>query len=179
MNKMNKMNKKIREILIWVILGDAHISRAGLDKAFISFEQSKKKSDYLFHLHKLAKEGGLPLMEESVKEYSRIDSRYNVNTNSLYFRTQSTEFLKPLADIFLDESGKKIILSNIAEHLTDKSLAFWIMDDGQRVKRGGVTLCTDSFKSSEINILRESLKSNFNLKLQFIIKKVKMVLFMK
>jgi hypothetical protein len=63
-------------------------------------------------------------MEESVKEYSIIDSRYNVNTNSLYFRTQSTEFLKPLADIFLDESGKKIIPSNIAEHLTDKSLAF-------------------------------------------------------
>jgi hypothetical protein len=37
------------------------------------------------------------------------------------------------------------------------------MDDGQQVKRGGVTLCTDSFKSDEISILREALKKIFNL----------------
>ena len=37
------------------------------------------------------------------------------------------------------------------------------MDDGQKVKRGGVTLCTDSFNSNEISILRETLKLNFNL----------------
>jgi hypothetical protein len=37
------------------------------------------------------------------------------------------------------------------------------MDDGQQVKRGGVTLCTDSFKSNEIKILREALKNNFNM----------------
>ena len=38
------MNKTIKEMLIGVLLGDAHIGRTGLDKAFISFEQSKKKS---------------------------------------------------------------------------------------------------------------------------------------
>lgn len=37
------------------------------------------------------------------------------------------------------------------------------MDDGQQVKRGGLTLCTDSFKSNEIEILRKALKTNFNL----------------
>lgn|ERR1700753_251661 len=37
------------------------------------------------------------------------------------------------------------------------------MDDGQQVKKGGVTLCTDSFKSEEVGILREALKTNFNL----------------
>lgn len=37
------------------------------------------------------------------------------------------------------------------------------MDDGQQVKRGGVTLCTDSFNSNDIQILRNALKSNFNL----------------
>lgn len=73
------------------------------------------------------------------------------------------EELKPLADLFLDSEGKKVIPLNIAEHLTPRSLAFWIMDDGQQVKRGGVTLCTDSFKSEEIEILREALKENFNL----------------
>ena len=33
------MKKTFKEMLIGVILGDAHIGRTGLDKAFISFEQ--------------------------------------------------------------------------------------------------------------------------------------------
>lgn len=37
------------------------------------------------------------------------------------------------------------------------------MDDGQQVKRGGVVLCTDSYKYAEVNTLREALKSKFNL----------------
>ena len=37
------------------------------------------------------------------------------------------------------------------------------MDDGQQVKKGGVTLCTDSYKSEEISILRKALSDNFNL----------------
>ena len=37
------------------------------------------------------------------------------------------------------------------------------MDDGQRVKSGGITLCTDSYSTSEISILRDALKLNFNL----------------
>lgn len=39
------------------------------------------------------------------------------------------------------------------------------MDDGQQVKKGGVTLCTDSFNSEEINLLvwRKALDTNFNL----------------
>ena len=102
-------------------------------------------------------------MSETVKEYTRNDSRYSTKNTSLYFRTQSLEELTPLADLFLDESGKKRIHPKISDHLTDRSLAFWIMDDGQQVKRGGVTLCTDSFNSEEVGILRDTLKSNFNL----------------
>jgi hypothetical protein len=44
-----------------VLLGDGHISRTGLNKAFISFEQSKNKIDYLNYLHKLTQEGGFEL----------------------------------------------------------------------------------------------------------------------
>lgn len=50
------MNKMIKEILIGVLLGDAHIGRTGLDKAFISFEQSKNKESYINHLFTLTKE---------------------------------------------------------------------------------------------------------------------------
>src|SRR5258705_158986 len=74
---------------------------------------------------------------------------------------QIKEFL--IGTLLVDTEGKKIIPQNIADHLTTRSLAFWIMDDGQQVKRGGVTLCTDSYNTGEISILREALKKNFNL----------------
>src|SRR5258708_28818181 len=140
------MNKPFRDMLVGVLLGDAHIGRTGLDKAFISFEQSKKKLDYITHLHNLAKNSGLEL--EELKTYARTDLRYSNRINeSLYFITNSLEELKPFADLFLNAEGKKVVPRNIADHLTPISLAFWIMDDGQQVKRGGVTLCTDSFNS--------------------------------
>ena len=65
------MNKILKEILVGVLLGDAHIGRTGLDKAFISFEQSKNKESYINHLFSLTKENGLALMEDSIKEYKR------------------------------------------------------------------------------------------------------------
>jgi len=160
-------------MLIGAILGDAHIGRTGVDKAFISFEQSKKKIEYLNYLYNLSKEEDITLSEP--KTYSRNDQRYETTNESLYFRTKSLEQLKPLADMFLDNDGKKKIPSNIGDLLTPppshwhryeergRSLAFWIMDDGQQVKRGGVTLCTDSYNSEEVNILREALKTQFNL----------------
>jgi hypothetical protein len=166
------MNKTLKDMLIGVILGDAHLKRIGLDKAFISFEQSKNKTDYLNHLFNLTK-AELPVTREYPKDYSREDLRYNVINSSEYFRTKSVEELRPFADLFLDENGKKIIPLNIAEHLTPRSLAFWIMDDGQQVKRGGVTLCTDSFKTEEVTLLRDALRTNFNLETSIHYKKGK------
>jgi hypothetical protein len=167
------MNKALKDMLIGVILGDAHIKRTGSDKAFISFEQSSKKADYLNYLQTLVKEGGLPLMSDNLKEYSRKDQRYNSTNSSLYFRTKSVKELKPFADLFLDEQGKKIIPLNIADYLTPRGLAFWIMDDGQRVNRGGVTLCSDSFSTEEIIILKDALSKNFNLETTSHFKKTK------
>lgn len=118
------MNKKVQDMLIGAILGDAHISRTGVNKAFISFEQSKKKSEYLNHLQTLTKEAGIPLQDERVKEYSREDLRYNTTNKSLYFRTESIEELKPIAEMFLDKENKKIIPSNISDLLTPRGLAF-------------------------------------------------------
>jgi hypothetical protein len=155
-----QMSKTIKEIFTGMLLGDGHIRRSGLNKAYITFEQSTKKPEYFNYVHNLLEKEGISMLE--VKEYSRFDARYNSTTNSLRFSTKAIEELKPLAEMFLDEEGNKKIPSNIKEHLTHRSLAHWIMDDGQQVKRGGVTLCTDSYKPEEISLLREALKTNFN-----------------
>ena len=96
------LNKQIKEFLIETLLGDAHIGRTGLNKAFISFEQSSKKREYLNYLLNITKEGEIPLMVENIREYLRDDPRYKTTNRSLYFRTQSIEELKPMADLFLD-----------------------------------------------------------------------------
>src|SRR5277367_3780474 len=41
------MNKVLKDKLVGVILGDAHIKKLGSNKAFISFGQSKNKSEYV------------------------------------------------------------------------------------------------------------------------------------
>ena len=104
------MNKTLKDMLIGVILGDAHIRRTFVDKAFISFEQSSKKSEYVSFLKNIIKEGGLPLMDENLKEYIREDTRYKSTNSSLYFRTQSIVELKPMAELFLSDQGKKLYL---------------------------------------------------------------------
>jgi hypothetical protein len=118
----NKMNKYFTEFLVGTILGNAHLGRTGLNKAFISFEQSKAKLSYMNYLYNLVKNEGLELGE--IRTYLKNDSRYNKTNESLYFRTKSIEGFKPLADLFLDDSGKKVIPLNISEHFTLRSLAF-------------------------------------------------------
>lgn len=51
--------------------------------------------EYLNFLYELVKTEGIPLIGDVVKSYSRKDSRYNIQNISLYFRTQSTEELRP------------------------------------------------------------------------------------
>ena len=99
------MNKALKEMLVGVLLGDASIARRNINKASISFEQSKSKKDYIDYLYKLAKDGGLDVNE--IKEYSRTDARYSKINGSLAFITESQEDLKPLADMFLDSENKK------------------------------------------------------------------------
>lgn len=154
------MNKTIREIFIGMLLGDGHIRRSGPNNAYIAFEQSKKKKEYFDYVKDILEKEGMSLSDNQT--YARIDPRYS-KTESIRFSTKATPDLKPLADMFLDGEGKKKIPSNIRVDLTPRALAQWISDDGQQVKSGGVTLCTDCYKPEEISILRKVLQENFGL----------------
>lgn len=150
----------IRSMLVGTLLGDAHIRRTAF-AAYVTFEQALAKKDYLLHLFEQIKLEGYDM--NSPVQYDRTDPRYNKVNSSLYFRTVSDPSLNLLADLFLDGLGKKVVPDNIADYLDMEALAYWICDDGQAVTRGGVTLCTDSFSSHEIQVLRDALMSNFNL----------------
>ena len=115
------MNKTIREIFTGMLLGDGHIRRSGVNKAYITFEQSSKKTDYFNYVQEILRKEGLDIPDS--KTYSRFDPRYYKTNESIHFTTTAMEELKPLADMFLDEEGKKKIPSNIGEYLTHKGLA--------------------------------------------------------
>lgn len=115
------MNKTIKEILTGILLGDGHIRRSGINKAYITFEQSSKKTEYFNYVQELLRKEGLNISDS--KKYTRFDSRYNKSNESIHFTTKAMVELKPLADLFLDENGNKKISKNIGEHLTHKSLA--------------------------------------------------------
>ena len=160
----------LKELLVGILLGDASIRRVGTTKAVISFAQSGKKEAYFDHVYNTLQGENLLLNPRNLRSF--VDPRYPTKTNTaLSFSSKSSEELKPLADLFLNEEGKKIVPYNISELLTPRSLAYWIMDDGQQVKRGGVTLCTDNFKHEEILMLQDALKSKFDLKTTIHIKK--------
>ena len=118
---IKKMNKTIKKIFTGMLLGDGHIRRSGVNKAYITFEQSSKKKEYFNYVHNLLQQEGLDISKS--KTYTRFDSRYGKTNESLHITTKAMEELKFLADMFLDEEGKKRIPSNIDEHLTHKSLA--------------------------------------------------------
>ena len=68
-------------------------------------------------------------------------------------------------------NGKKIIPANIAELLTPVSLAFWIMDDGGLRSNGTLNLHTDSYTLTEVNLLIDVLKRNFDINSRISIKR--------
>lgn len=162
---MNKLNIKLHgytlDILVGCLLGDAHIGRSGNDKAFITFEQTDKHKDYIFDIYQKLKETGLDLSE--LKYYSRKDYRYNNTSKSIYFKTRNCEVLYPLAEMFLSKNNKKVLPKDIGKYLNPIALAHWICDDGQLVKRGGITLCTDNYTLSEIELLIKALYDRYNI----------------
>lgn len=164
------MNSNINNILIGCLLGDAHIGKCGDDKDFITFEQTIKHKDYMIFLYKNLKDNGINLYD--IKYYTRKDYRYNSINNSIYFKTYNLKLLKPLANMFL-ENNNKIVPLDIECHLNPISLAYWICDDGQLVKNGGITLCTDNYTLIEIELLIKALINKFNIKCTIHYKKSK------
>ena len=119
------MSKSIKELLVGILLGDGHIRRVGLNKAYFTFEQASQKADYINFVYNAVKAENL--VKDVPSYYLRSDTRYGGRTtSSWHFKSETLEELRPLPDLFLDEKGSKIIPSNISELLTPKSLAFWM-----------------------------------------------------
>lgn len=152
----------IEEILVGVLLGDAHIAqRSSTSNSRLMYAQTavkhKKYFDYVFkHFYLFCAKDYTP--------QSRVirDSRSNKTYYAISFTTMQLPcFNKFRAQFYL--SNVKFVPQNIHKLLTPKGLAFWIMDNGS--KQGtGLHISVYAFTNEDVDKLMFTLQDKFNLR---------------
>lgn len=149
------INREDYEILYGLTLGDLFISRKNNENALMRFEQSIIHKEYLEHLFEKFKY--LCTASASIK----TAERKTFDTSSVYFTTRQLTSITELHKLFYVE-GKKIVPLNIGSLLTEKSLAYWAMDDGDNHKSGYI-LNTSGFTLEDVKVLQAVLYDNWEL----------------
>ena len=112
----------------------------------------------MLHLYNLYQEFvTTPPAVQSITDKNTGKIRYNLS-----FATLALPCFNELYEAFYLE-GKKIIPNNIADLLSEVSLAYWIMDDGS-FTGSGLKLHTNAFSLEELNLLIKALDKNFSIK---------------
>jgi len=171
-NFLPVLPEELVEIAIGMILGDASISKRH-NQASIKFEQGYKQTEFLIHLFELFK--NYCFMTEPGKRFNLNGERKDL-LKSLWFKTFSHPSFTEIWNLFyFNNSNKKSIKQGlILNHLTDRSLAYWIMSDGSLQKNLlTMILHTQSFSYEENVILSYELNEKFKFNTQVILHKKK------
>lgn len=167
------------EVLIGVLLGDAHLSRPkSTHNTKLVFDQSNSlHKEYLLHLYDIFKS---LTNTEPYTTNRKPDARTGKVYNSIKFSTKgrgaairpagrgsprgtlSLPCLNDYHELFYKD-GKKIIPKNISELLTARGLAYFIIDDGSKSHYKQTILHTRFYTKSEVELLKETLFKNFGL----------------
>ena len=158
--KKLKLNREQREILVGVLLGDAHLETQNNGSTYrLKIEQSIKHKSYVEHLYEI--------FNEWVNTPPKIRMRTGEN-GSLHkmigFQTYSHGAFRFYAHQFYTNKQKRIP-PFIERWLTPKVLAYWYMDDGSckwRLSKA-VILNTQCYRREEVQKLRLILKKKFDL----------------
>ena len=153
------------EASIGLILGDASLQSQNKGKTFrIKFEWGNKNKSYVNHVYNL--------FDEWVLSQPHKKSRLSPNNNLVInwgFQTLSHKAFNPLADLFLINGKKTVSKFLIKNHLTDRGLAYWFMDDGGKLdynknsKNKSIVLNTHSFTEEGVLNISEELNEKFKL----------------
>jgi ubiquinol-cytochrome c reductase cytochrome b subunit len=162
-------------IIICGLLGDwwgNKIPAAQMDSVRFNLEQSVKNSAYIHHINLQLYELGycstetpkLVVKSEALKD-KRLDPtelRHNYRLTTFTY----TSLLWIFNDFYKEVNGVMVkrVPSWVGEFITPLGLANWIMQDGSRQKKQGVTLATNSFTYEECVFLSKILTDKFNLK---------------
>ena len=162
---LTNLTKDQWEASIGLILGDASLQSQNNGKTFrIKFEWGNKYKSYVNHVYNLFDEWVLSQPHKK----SRLSPQNNLVIN-WGFQTISHKAFNPLAELFLINGKKSVPKYLIKNHLTEKGLAYWFMDDGGKLdynknsKNKSIVLNTHSFPEEEVLNMSKELNEKFNL----------------
>ncbi len=168
-------NKDVLSILICGLLGDWWADKIkGKISTSIRFniEQAINNAAYIHHVTLLFNELGycsnvtpnLVKKSEAItdKRVDKTATRFNYRLSLFTF----TSFVWIYDSFYCNSNGVtvKIIPCWIGQYMTPVGLAHWIMQDGSRQIKQGISLATNSFTHKECDMLCEILSKKFNLK---------------
>ena len=168
LNNEKPLSQEAKDIIIGSMLGDGHITKWG----YFSEKHSPKQLEYLkwkasFFPHITT--------DKSWSYYESIDKRSGSLIKTHGFRTTTHSWIQEMEKLWyktIDGKRIKVIPNEIADWMNETILAVWFMDDGktdwhyrQGIKKGNPisTMCTDSFKIKEVELLQNLLLKKFNL----------------
>ena len=152
---------EIKDILVGILLGDAHISRrSSTANSRLVYAQTavahKEYFDYVYSFFILfCADGYIPQLK-TVR-----DNRTKKIYSAISFTTMQLPCFNEFKDKFYLSNVKKVP-SNIYELLTLRGLA-WIMDDGPR-HGDGLYISVYAFSNEDVDKLMFTLQDKFNLR---------------
>lgn len=153
------LSQELKEILIGLILGDAHLEKQSLTaNARLRFSQGLIHKEYIEHIFLLFKPY---CASDKPREYNYLDKRFQKVYFSLHFQTRALLCFTEVYNLFY-KKGNKIVPENHMELLTATGLAYLAQDDGAKHGKGFV-LNTQSFTKADNLFLIKVLKTKFNL----------------
>jgi len=160
--KKLKLNKKQKEIVIGLMLGDGHLETQNQGKTYrLKIEQTVRHKEYVDWLYDNLKDFVLTPPKKKIKEsFGKKVVNYGFSTISVgCFRFFAQQFYEPI------EKGRKIP-NLIRRWLTPLSMAIWFMDDGQikSKKHRALLINTQCFSKIDLRKLQGALKEKFSIK---------------
>lgn len=161
------LTKEQRSLIIGSLLGDGtmRIGKSAKNANF-KIEHGLKQKEYV--------EWKYNLLKSFVFTEPKLSYRYTEDSvkypKSWWFRTIRHPILTKIYNEFYlgDDyrTGRKIIPKSLIKNINPLALAVWIMDDGS-FSKGRMDISTYSFTFSEINFLKDCLKTLFKLESSF------------
>jgi hypothetical protein len=153
-----------REIAVGTLLGDASLQTQSGGKTWrLKWQMGLKHADYANHICQEFGDRWIPSKPHTIKR---------LNSEMLGFQTLASVNLTGLTRLFLEGREKTLVKvykpGLIRDHLTDRGLAYWFMDDGGKddytPNQGkGITLNTHGFEEQGVIAICQELAERFKL----------------
>lgn len=144
-----------KEILIGLLLGDSCLYFRNKNKKSVRLEFKVGKKNYLYLQHLI----------DIYKDLFNLNTKIGETKTSFYIKTKTIKILFPFYTLFYI-NGKKVITDDLLNSIffTEKSLAYWFMDDGHcENKAGRYKISTQCFSLENQKLLQILLKKKLQI----------------